>query len=102
MKTLKITYTTALAFSEQNQRNIKQVMSDLRDLANDKIDYSACLCSDGKTFVHTAIFQNDEGQKVLNELPSFVEFQKQLKSSGLESPPQQEVLTLIGSTKFKS
>lgn len=102
MKTIMITYTTTLAFAEENQSNIKHVMSDLRNLADERIDYTACLCSDGKTFIHTAIFKSDEGQKTLNDLPSFIEFQKQLKSSGLESPPKQEILTLVGSSKFNN
>jgi hypothetical protein len=41
---------------------------------------------------------NDEAQKTVSELPSFQEFQRQLKESGLEAPPNAELLTLVGSS----
>lgn len=98
MKTVKVTYTTKLDFSEQNQNNIKNVMTDLRDLNHQGINYNACISNDNKTFIHTAFFKSDEDQRFLNELPSFKHFQEQLKASGLEVPPKQELLTLVGSS----
>lgn len=98
MKTIKVTYTTKPEFSEQNQENIRKVMSDLQQLNHAGLNYNACMAPDNKTFVHTAFFKTDEDQKFLNELPSFRHFQEQLKSGGLESPPKQELLTLIGTS----
>jgi hypothetical protein len=98
MKIVKVTYTTKAEFAEQNQSNIKNVMADLQKLNHPGINYNACLSADGKTFIHTAFFKSDEDQKMLNELPSFKHFQEQLKSSGLEIPPKQELLNLIGSS----
>jgi hypothetical protein len=98
MKLFKITYTTKIGFSEQNQNNIKNVMTDLQRLNHQGINYNACLCADNKTFIHTAFFKEDEDQKILNELPSFKYFQDQLKASGLEVPPKQELLNLVGSS----
>ncbi|MBN8675585.1 MAG: hypothetical protein J0L56_15750 [Chitinophagales bacterium] len=98
MKTVKVTYTTKLDFSEQNQNNIKNVMTDLRDLNHQGINYYACISNDNKTFIHTAFFKSDEDQRFLNELPSFKHFQEQLKASGLEVPPKQELLNLVGSS----
>ncbi len=98
MKIVKVTYTTKAEFSEQNQSNIKNVMTDLQNANHQGINYNACLSADNKTFVHTAFFKSDEDQKFLNELPSFKFFQEQLKSSGLEVPPKQESLTLIGTS----
>ena len=60
--------------------------------------YHACVKEDDKTFIHTAIFQSDDDQNFLNELASFKFFQQQLKASGLEVPPKQEILILIGSS----
>jgi hypothetical protein len=99
MKIVKVSYTTQAEFSEQNQKNINQVMSDLRNANYQGINYNACLSADNKTFIHTAFFNSEEDQKLLNELPSFKVFQEQLKLSGFESPPKQELLTLVGSTK---
>ena len=99
MKIVKVTYTTKAGYAEQNQKNIKNVMADLQKLNHQGINYNACLGADGKTFIHTAFFKSDEDQKLLNELPSFNYFQEQLKSGGLEVPPQQELLTLVASSK---
>lgn len=98
MKIVRVTYTTKAAYAEQNQVNIKQFMTDLQALNNTGINYNACVAEDGKTFMHTAFFKSDEEQKLLNELPSFKDFQTQLKASGLEVPPKQELLSLVGSS----
>ncbi len=99
MKTVQVTYTTKAEYTEQNQANIKNVMTDLQKLNHPGIDYRACLSADNKTFIHTAFFLSDDDQKILNELASFKTFQEQLKAGGLESPPKQELLTLVGSSR---
>lgn len=99
MKIIKVTYTTKSEFVEQNQSNINAVMTELQNTNHKGINYNACLCDDNKTFIHTAFFNSDEDQKFLNELSSFKNFQKQLKASGLEIPPKQELLTLVGTSK---
>ncbi len=99
MKIVRVTYTTTSEYAEQNQGNIKNVMTDLQKLNNPGINYNACLSADGKTFTHMAFFKSDEDEKVLIQLPTFKHFQEQLKSSGLEVPPKQELLNLVGSSK---
>ncbi|MGZ3931597.1 MAG: hypothetical protein ACXVP0_09655 [Bacteroidia bacterium] len=98
MKIVKVSYSTKAEYAEQNQSNIQRVMNDLRKAGYSGINYNACLCADGKTFIHTAFFKSDDDQKLLNELPSFKAFQEQLKASGPETPPKPELLTLVGST----
>ena len=98
MKIVKVSYTTKAEYAEQNQTNIKTVMADLQKLNQAGINYNACLSADGKTFIHTAFFNAEDDQKLLNDLPSFKQFQEQLKASGLESPPKQELLSLVGSS----
>lgn len=98
MKIIKVTYTTKPEFAEQNQANIKTVMHDLLALQYPGINYTACLSPDNKTFIHTAFFKTEEDQKLLNDLPSFRQFQEKLKAGGLEIPPKQEILTLVGSS----
>lgn len=98
MKIVKVTYTTKETFVEQNQNNIKKVMTDLQQAKREGINYNACLAADNKTFIHTAFFKADDDQVFLNELPSFKSFQEQLKAGGLEVPPKQELLTLVGSS----
>jgi hypothetical protein len=98
MKIVKIIYTTRPDFANQNSQNIEQVMSDLQLLNNPNIRYTACVGPDNKTFIHTAFFRSEEDQNVLFALPSFKSFQEQLKASIPEVPPQNELLTLIGSS----
>ena len=98
MKIVKVTYTTKAEYSEQNQQNIKQVMTDLQTLNHPGISYNTCIQADGKTFIHTAFFKSEEDQKVLFDLASFKHFQEQLKTSIPETPPKNELLTLVGSS----
>jgi len=98
MKIVKVTYSTKEAYTEQNQTNIKNVMADLQNINNAGINYNCCLGADGKSFIHTAFFRSDEEQKILNDLPSFKYFQEQLKLNGLEGPPKQELLSLVGTS----
>lgn len=98
MKIVKVIYTAKDEFVEQNKINIKKVMEDLKKINNPEIRYEALVAADGKSFTHFAFFQSDEAHQVLNGLDSFKYFQEQLKAKGLESPPKQELLTLVGST----
>lgn len=73
-------------------------MADLKKLNYQGINYNSCLGADGKTFTHTAFFKSEDDEKLLLQLSSFKLFQEQLKASGLEVPPRQELLTLVGSS----
>lgn len=98
MKIVKVTYTTTAEYAARNQENIKKVMADLRNLNDSGIRYTSSLSPDGKTFMHLAFYKSEEEQKRMNELPSFKTFVEQLRVSGPESPPKQEVLSLVGSS----
>ena len=97
MNGVKVQYTVNEEYVETNKTNIRQVMADLKEINNPDIKYSAWLLDDGKTFVHLVHRANPEAQKTVSELPSFQEFQRQLKASGLEVPPQADDLSLVGS-----
>ena len=98
MNGVKVQYTVKEEYVETNKANIGQVMADLRKINNPDIQYSAFLLDDGVTFVHLVMRVNDEAQKTVSELPSFQEFQRQLKESGLVAPPSAEDLALVGSS----
>jgi hypothetical protein len=98
MNGVKVQYTVKEEYVETNKANIRQVMVDLRETNNTDIQYSAWLLDDGVTFVHLVMRANDEAQKTVNELPSFQEFQRQLKASGPVAPPNAENLTYVGSS----
>jgi hypothetical protein len=98
MNGVKVQYTVKEEYVETNKANIRQVMADLREINNPDIQYSAWLLDDGVTFVHLAMRANDEAQKSVTELPSFQEFQRQLKASGPVAPPDAKDLTFVGSS----
>lgn len=99
MKIVRVTYTARAEYTDQNQANIKIVMSDLQKINNPGINYNCCLGADGRSFTHTAFFKSEEDEKVLTTLPSFISFQQQLKANGLDAPPKQELLSLVGTSK---
>ena len=99
MKIVKVTYTTKAEYAGQNKANIAKVMGDLQKINNPEIRYDAVVGADDKSFMHFAVFKTDDAEKVLLGLNSFKHFQEQLKASGLESPPKQELLSLVGSSK---
>ena len=98
MDVVKVQYTVKAEYVETNKKNIAKVMADLRELNSPDIKYSTFLQDDGKSFVHFAIRANEEAQAILGNLESFQEFQRQLRASGLESPPNAENLTLVDSS----
>jgi hypothetical protein len=98
MKIVKVTYTTKPEYVEHNQSNIKKVMADMQAINNPGINYNSCLGADGISFIHTAFFNSEEDEQVLMKLPSFIQFQQELRANGLEAPPKQELLTLVGSS----
>ena len=96
MKIVQVTYTAKPAFVQQNSENIRAVMNELKVSGHPGILYHSCLGADGKTFTHTAFYAAETDQEVLTNLSSFQHFQKELKALGLEIPPKQELLTLVG------
>ena len=98
MNAVKVQYTVKEEYVETNKANIQRVMADLKKINNPNIIYSAFLLDDGKSFVHFVMRVDDEAQKTLSDLPSFQEFQRQLRESGPEVPPQAENLTPVGSS----
>ncbi len=98
MNGVKVQYTVKEEYVETNKANIQQVMADLKEINNPNITYTAFLLDDGKSFVHLVMRVDDDAQKTLSELPSFQEFQRQLRESGPEVPPKAENLTLVGSS----
>ena len=74
-------------------------MADLQKLGRSGIMYIVCLGADGKTFIHTGFYETEEDHKMFLSQPSFKFFQEELKAHGLEVPPKQEFLTLVGSSK---
>lgn len=97
MKTIRVQYTVNEDFVSTNKENIAAVMSELREIANPDVRYTAYQHEDGKTFMHVVTYANTEAESLPASLDSFKEFQKQLKEN-LEIPPKVENFTLVDSS----
>lgn len=97
MKSVRVQYTVKKEYVEQNQKNIRQVMSDLKALNNPGIKYSSFLLEDGQTFMHFAMYPDDATSQIVNDLPAFVKFRTELKASQPEVPPKSDKLELVAS-----
>ena len=97
MKTVRVQYKVKPEYTQTNKYNIAKVMQDLRAMNDDGIKYSTFLFDDQQTFMHFAMFRNEDGQKKLNELESFKKFGAELKASGPLEPPKPENLSLVDS-----
>ncbi|MEM7030794.1 MAG: hypothetical protein AAF629_14605 [Chloroflexota bacterium] len=98
MNAVKVQYTVKASYVETNKANIQKVMADLKEINNPDLRYSAFQLADGKSFMHFVMRANEEAQQTLSELPSFQEFQRQLRESQPEVPPQPDELTLVGAS----
>ena len=98
MNAVRVQYAVQEEYVKTNKANIQRVMTEFRALNKSDIKYSAFQLEDGKTFMHFVIRANEEAQKTLTDLPSFQDFQRQLRESGPEVPPKAEDLTLVGSS----
>jgi quinol monooxygenase YgiN len=96
---VKVTYTVKPDFVQKNQENINLFMVDFKKLNTNDFQYVSYLCGDGKTFVHLSHYKNEEIQKQLLQVPSFLDFQKQRDASGLLGKPEIEVLELVASSR---
>jgi hypothetical protein len=99
MKIVRVSYTAKAEYVAQNQQNIQSVMAELQKLNHPGVNYHVCLGPDGKSFTHLAFFNTPEDEQHLLTLPAFIHFQAELKAKGIETPPKQELLSLVGSSK---
>jgi len=98
MITVKVTYTVKSDFVRKNLQNINLFMADFKKMKTNEFHYISYVRGDGKTFVHISHYQNEDIQKKLLQVPSFLSFQKQRDESGLENLPQIEVMKVVASS----
>ena len=96
MKVTRVIYTVQPEYVKQNRKNINEVMNDLKKIGNSNTKYASYLEEDGVTFMHFAQYPDQETAQILNSLPSFVKFRKELKESKPLSPPKSMELSLVG------
>ena len=97
MKIVRVRYTVNEDYVAHNKANIAQVMDDLRALNNPDTKYASYLEEDGVTFMHFAQYPDEETAKLLNGLPAFEKFRRELKESKPLSPPVSNNMSLVAS-----
>ena len=97
MLAVKVQYTVTSDYAERNRKNIEKFMAELKQLNNSGIKYSSFVLDDGNTFVHFAMYPDEETQSVVANLESFKYFQMKLRESKPTTPPNAEPLTLVAS-----
>ena len=95
---VKVSYTVKPEYVQKNQENINLFMADFRKMNSSDFRYDVYLMDDGQTFVHLSHFKNEEIQKQVLAVPSFVEFQRQRDESGLNNSHKVEVLSPVAAT----
>lgn len=98
MISVKVTYTVQPDFVQKNQENINLFMVDFKKMNTNEFRYVSYVCGDGKTFVHLSHYKNEDIQKKLLQVPSFLSFQKQRDDSGLENLPHIEIMQVVASS----
>jgi hypothetical protein len=91
-------YTVQAAYAAQNQKQISQVVEELRAMRRSDIRYSVFVEDDGKTFLHLLFCANNEAEQVFFLLASQQAFQAALAESHLEVPPTMTTLRLVGAS----
>ncbi|MFI5453078.1 hypothetical protein ACHMWN_13065 [Pedobacter sp. UC225_61] len=98
MISVKVSYTVKPEFVAQNKQNISVFLSDFKKLVDKNFLYNVYLKEDGLTFLHISMYENQEVQQHILNVPSFLQFQKERDENGLNGAPKIEVLTSIGSS----
>ena len=93
-----VSYTVDKNFVNLNQKNIDLFLKDFEQLDQNQFSYRVLLKEDGETFVHISKYANENIQKQLLNVPSFLEFQKQRDESRENIDQEIEVLTFVGSS----
>ena len=98
MEAVRVKYTVTPEYIEHNKQNIASVMEEVRKLNPPGLKYSTFQLDDKATFVHIAMFDDNDSRKILGSLKAFQKFQKELNESEPVSPPQPLDLHLVGSS----
>lgn len=80
----------------ENERLVKQVFAELKQVAPPGLRYGALRLADGVTFVHIASVETEDGGNPLPSLAAFREFQAGLKGR-CDEPPVPTEGTIVGS-----
>ena len=98
MISVQISYTVKPDFALQNKKNISAFLLDFKKLSDASFLYNVYLKEDGLTFLHVSMFENEDVQARVLNVPSFLEFQRKRDESGVDGSHKVEFMNLIGSS----
>ncbi|MDQ7949579.1 MAG: hypothetical protein REI93_12080, partial [Pedobacter sp.] len=96
MISVKVSYTVKPEFVAQNKKNISIFLADFKKMFAVNFLYNVYLQADGVTFLHVSMYENEDVQEQVLNVPSFLSFQKECDESGLDGQPTIENLNLFG------
>lgn len=98
MIAVQVTYKVKADFVEENKSNISTFLADFKEMLASKFLYHVYVKEDGLTFVHVSMYENEEIQRQVLNLPSFITFQQRRDENGLTEAPTIENLKHLGSS----
>lgn len=98
MISVHISYTVKAEFVQKNKENIALFLSDFKNLPQCNFLYNVFIKDDSLTFVHIAMYESEQDQNTVMNVPSFLQFQKERDESGLNVTPKIEFMELVGSS----
>ncbi|TKC10097.1 hypothetical protein FA048_07770 [Pedobacter polaris] len=98
MISVKVSYTVKPEYVQQNKQNINNFLSDFKKQKTLNFLYNVYLQEDKVTFIHISMYENEEVQNQILNIPSFIQFQKERDKSGLNDSHKIEYIEFIGSS----
>jgi hypothetical protein len=98
MISVHTSYTVKAEFVQKNKENIALFLSDFKNLPQCNFLYNVFIKEDSLTFVHIAMYESEQDQNTVLNVPSFLQFQKERDESGLNETPKIEFIELVGSS----
>ena len=94
-----VRYKVKAGRSEENQKLVEAVYTELNQTKPAGIRYATFKADDGVTFYHIASIETDDGSNPLSNIQAFAEFQKDIKER-CEEPPAPVDISKVGSYNF--
>jgi quinol monooxygenase YgiN len=99
MRTIMVRYKTKPDRADENERLIRKVFEELREMSPAGIRYASFKLADGQSFVHIATTDSADGGNPLTQTPAFKTFVAGVKDR-CEEPPVTTELSEVGSYRF--
>ena len=99
MRTIMVRYKTKPDRAEENERLIRKVFEELREMSPAGIRYASFKLADGQSFVHIATTDSADGGNPLTQTPAFKTFVSGVKDR-CEEPPVTTELSEVGAYRF--